>query len=48
MKAGARAVYFETHATEITELKASLSAIWKGKIASHFDLSGKERFLRLS
>jgi release factor glutamine methyltransferase len=48
IKAGARSVYFETHATEMTELKTALSAIWKGKIASHFDLSGKERFLRLS
>lgn len=45
--AGAKAVYFETHATEMPELVAVLASIWSGQISTHFDLSGKERFVRL-
>lgn len=48
LNAGAKSIYFETHATEMTGLKASLATIWKGEITSHFDLSGKERFLSLN
>lgn len=45
---GVRAVYFETHATDMKELIASLSISWQGSIAVNKDLSGKERFLVLS
>jgi release factor glutamine methyltransferase len=47
INAGAKSIYFETHATEMNALKAALATIWKSEITSHFDLSGKERFLRL-
>lgn len=43
-----KSIYFETHATEMKELKEVLARLWKGEITSHFDLSGKERFLKLS
>ena len=42
-----QAVYFETHAVNMQDMREVLSQIWKGSIEVKKDLSGKERFLKL-
>ena len=46
--AGVKRVYFETHATEMSDLVSELAEIWNGDIQVHQDMGGKDRFLVLS
>jgi len=43
-----KAVYFETHATEMDDLVRVLQAEWNGSIELVSDLAGKQRFVILS
>lgn len=43
----ARAVFFETHATQTEELIENLKPLWPGHITTAADLSGKSRFVLL-
>lgn len=43
----AKAVFFETHATEVESLVAALEPLWPGLITTHPDMQGKMRFLQM-